>query len=62
MASRPDVCSIDRPEANLFFQFVSRRYERDSIIITSNQRLGAWEVRSTIRPGVSDDKWMVAFG
>jgi DNA replication protein DnaC len=28
--------------ANLFFQFVSRRYERDSIIITRNQRLGAW--------------------
>jgi len=27
---------------NLFFQLVSRRYERGSIIITSNQSLGAW--------------------
>jgi len=33
---------IDRQEANLFFQLVSRRYERGSIIITSNQSLGAW--------------------
>ena len=28
--------------ANLFFHFVSRGYERDSIIITNNRRLGAW--------------------
>ena len=33
---------IDRQGANLFFQLVSRRYERGSIIITSNQILGAW--------------------
>jgi hypothetical protein len=33
---------IDRQGANLFFQLVSRRYERGSIIITSNQSLGAW--------------------
>jgi len=33
---------IDRQGANLFFQLVSRRYERGSIIITSNQGLGAW--------------------
>ena len=33
----------DRQGANLFFQLVSRRYERGSIIIiTSNQSLGAW--------------------
>jgi len=32
---------IDRQGANLFFQLVSRRYERGSIIIT-NQSLGAW--------------------
>lgn len=32
---------IDRQGANLFFQLVSRRYERGSIIITSNQSLGA---------------------
>jgi DNA replication protein DnaC len=33
---------IDRQGANLFFPLVSRRYERGSIIITSNQSLGAW--------------------
>ena len=33
---------IDRQGANLFFQLVSRRYERGAIIITSNQSLGAW--------------------
>jgi hypothetical protein len=33
---------IDRQGANLVFQLVSRRYERGSIIITSNQSLGAW--------------------
>jgi DNA replication protein DnaC len=33
---------IDRQGANLFFQLVSRRYERGSIIISSNQSLGAW--------------------
>jgi DNA replication protein DnaC len=33
---------IGRQGANLFFQLVSRRYERGSIIITSNQSLGAW--------------------
>ena len=34
---------IDRQGANLFFQLVSRRYERGSLIITSNQSLGAWD-------------------
>jgi DNA replication protein DnaC len=33
---------IDRHGANLFFQLVSRRYERGAIILTSNQSLGAW--------------------
>jgi len=28
--------------ANLFFQLVSRRYERGSILITSNQSLAGW--------------------
>ncbi len=37
-----DVCPIDRQGANLFLQFVSRRYELGSIIIISHQRLGAW--------------------
>lgn len=33
---------IDRQGANLFFQLISRRYERGSIILTSNQSLAAW--------------------
>lgn len=33
---------IDRQGANLFFQLVSRRDERGSILLTSNQSLGAW--------------------
>jgi len=33
---------IDRTGANLFFQLVSRRYERGPMILTSNQSLGSW--------------------
>lgn len=33
---------IDRQGANLFFQLISRRYERGAILVTSNQSLGAW--------------------
>jgi DNA replication protein DnaC len=33
---------IERLGANLFFQLVSRRYERGSILITSNQSLAGW--------------------
>ena len=33
---------IDRQGANLFFQLVSRRYEKGSIILTSNQSVGGW--------------------
>ena len=33
---------IDRTGANLFFQLVSRRYERGPLILTSNQSLGSW--------------------
>ena len=33
---------IDRLGANLFFQLVSRRYERGPMILTSNQSFGAW--------------------
>ena len=33
---------ISEEEANLFFQFVTRRYERGSIIITSNRSFGDW--------------------
>ncbi len=28
--------------ANLFFQLISRRYERGPMILTSNQSFGAW--------------------
>jgi DNA replication protein DnaC len=33
---------IDRIGANLFFQLVSRRYEKGPMILTSNQTLGSW--------------------
>jgi DNA replication protein DnaC len=33
---------IDRQGANLFFQLISRRYEKGAIILTSNQSLGSW--------------------
>ena len=33
---------IDRLGANLFFQPISRRYERGPMILTSNQSFGAW--------------------
>jgi DNA replication protein DnaC len=33
---------IDRTGANLFFQLVSRRYEKGPLILTSNQSLGSW--------------------
>jgi DNA replication protein DnaC len=34
---------INRQEAHLFFQFVSRRYERASTVITSNKSFSEWE-------------------
>jgi DNA replication protein DnaC len=34
---------IERKEANLFFQFISNRYERASTIITSNKSFIEWE-------------------
>ena len=33
---------LDREGSNLFFQFVSRRYEKGSIILTSNKTFGEW--------------------
>lgn len=33
---------LDRAEANMFFQLVSRRYERGSMIITSNKAFPEW--------------------
>jgi DNA replication protein DnaC len=34
---------ISRQEAHLFFQFISRRYERASTLITSNKSFSEWE-------------------
>jgi DNA replication protein DnaC len=34
---------IDRAGANLFFQLISRRYERGPMILTSNQSFGSWD-------------------
>jgi len=33
---------IDRHGATLFFQLISRRYEKGSLLLTSNQSLAAW--------------------
>ncbi len=33
---------IERTGANLFFQLISRRYERGPMILTSNQGFGSW--------------------
>lgn len=33
---------LDRAEANMFFQLVSRRYERGAIILTSNKAFSEW--------------------
>ncbi len=33
---------LDKQGANLFFQLVSRRYEKNSIILTSNKGFGDW--------------------
>lgn len=33
---------IDQTGANLFFQLISRRYERGPMILTSNQTFGSW--------------------
>ena len=47
---RPSVLVVDevgylrleRDEANMFFQLISRRYERGSLIITSNKSFNEW--------------------
>ena len=33
---------LNREEANLFFPLVSRRYERSSMILTSNKHMESW--------------------
>src|SRR5580704_7384577 len=37
---------MSREQANLFFQVVARRYERGSLILTSNLTFGSWTKRS----------------
>jgi DNA replication protein DnaC len=34
---------MSREQANLFFQLVARRYERGSMILTSNLTFGSWD-------------------
>jgi len=33
---------VDRHAAHLFFQLITRRYERASLIVTSNRSFGQW--------------------
>ena len=33
---------LDKQGANLFFQLISRRYEKNSTIVTSNKGFGEW--------------------
>ena len=40
---------MERLGDNLFFQLVSRRYERGSMLITSNQSLAGWGQSSATR-------------
>jgi DNA replication protein DnaC len=35
--------SISREQANLFFQIITRRYERGAMILTSNLTFGSWD-------------------
>lgn len=37
-----DYLRLEREEANMFFQLISRRYERGSTIITSNKSFHEW--------------------
>jgi DNA replication protein DnaC len=40
--TRSATILIDQHGAHLFFQLISRRYERGSIILASNQSFGQW--------------------
>jgi DNA replication protein DnaC len=35
---------FERPAAHLFFQLVSRRYEKGSLLVTTNQRVSEWGI------------------
>jgi DNA replication protein DnaC len=34
---------MNREQANLFFQVVTRRYERGATVLTSNLPFGSWD-------------------
>jgi DNA replication protein DnaC len=34
---------MSREQANLFFQIITRRYERGAMILTSNLTFGSWD-------------------
>ena len=34
---------LDRDQANLFFQVIAKRYEKGSVIVTSNLSFGQWD-------------------
>ena len=48
---KPDLLIVDevgyipfgRPAANLFFQVIAQRYEKGSVILTSNLSFGQWD-------------------
>ena len=42
LAPHATYLPIDRQAATLFFQLISRRYERGPMILTSNQSFGNW--------------------
>src|SRR5580765_49298 len=41
---------LSRPEANYLFQVISHRYERSSVILTSNKSVAEWREVSAITP------------
>ena len=41
-STRSATCPLERQAANLLFALVARRYERGSIIVTSNRGFEAW--------------------
>jgi DNA replication protein DnaC len=44
IVDEPGYLPFERRAAHLFFQLVNRRYERGSMMITSNQRVSEWGV------------------
>ena len=42
---------MTREQANLFFQVIAQRYERGSMILTSNLTFGSWDSAFARRRG-----------